>query len=147
MTNVAYGIYCHHHHHHHHHVHEGLGVFPVPCSSRCSWSLHLFLGRPMFLRSFGWYFSACAYYLCPSSVHVVSTFPYTAFFLSFFNVFRSAVFSLIRWFFSLSSFVIPSKCLKTFICAASKRCFSLFFSTQASLPSRFPAKRHETLWC
>jgi len=38
-------------HHHHHHVHEGLGVFPVP-QSRWSWSLHLFLGRPMFLRPF-----------------------------------------------------------------------------------------------
>jgi hypothetical protein len=36
-----------------------LGVFPVPYSSRCSWSLHLFLGRPMFLRPFGWYCSAC----------------------------------------------------------------------------------------
>jgi hypothetical protein len=22
------------HHHHHHHVPEGLGVFPVPCSSK-----------------------------------------------------------------------------------------------------------------
>ena len=38
---------------HHHHVPEGLGVFPVPWSSRWSWSLHLFLGRPMFLRPFG----------------------------------------------------------------------------------------------
>ena len=45
--------------HHHHHVHEGLGVFPVPWSSRWSWSLHLFLGRPMFLRPFGLYCSAC----------------------------------------------------------------------------------------
>jgi len=49
----------HHHHHHHHHVPEGLGVFPVPWSSRWSWSLHLFLGRPMFLRPFGLYCSAC----------------------------------------------------------------------------------------
>jgi hypothetical protein len=24
----------HHHHHHHHHVHEDLGVFPIPCSSK-----------------------------------------------------------------------------------------------------------------
>ena len=37
---------------HHHHVPEGLGMFPVPWSSRWSWSLHLFLGRPMFLRPF-----------------------------------------------------------------------------------------------
>ena len=43
----------------HHHVHEGLGVFPVPRSSRCSWSLHLFLGHPTFLRPFGLYCSAC----------------------------------------------------------------------------------------
>ena len=47
------------HHHHHHHVPEGVGVFPVPWSSRWSWSLHLFLSRPMFLRPFGLYFSAC----------------------------------------------------------------------------------------
>jgi len=39
-------------HHHHHHVREGLGVFPVPWSSKWSWSLHLFFGRPMFLRRF-----------------------------------------------------------------------------------------------
>ena len=56
-------------HHHHHHVPEGLGVFPVPWSSRWSWSLHLFLGRPMFL-----YCSACFGSLCPSSVRVVATF-------------------------------------------------------------------------
>jgi hypothetical protein len=31
---------------------------------------------------------------------------------------------------SLSNFVIPSKCLKNFICAASKRCSSPSFSTQ-----------------
>ena len=43
----------------HHHVHEGLGMFPVPWSSRCSWSLHLFLGRPTFLCPFGLYCSAC----------------------------------------------------------------------------------------
>jgi hypothetical protein len=38
---------------HHHHVHEGLGVFPVPQSSRWSWSLHLFLGRPIFYNQMG----------------------------------------------------------------------------------------------
>jgi hypothetical protein len=27
-------ILKHYHHHHHHHVKEGLGVFPVPCSSK-----------------------------------------------------------------------------------------------------------------
>ena len=35
----------------------------------------------------------------------------------------------------LSSFVIPSKCLKKFIYAASKCCSSLSFSAQASLPN------------
>ena len=34
-------------------------MFPVPWSSSCSWSLHLFLGRPTFLRPFGLYCSAC----------------------------------------------------------------------------------------
>ena len=118
------------HHHHHHHVPEGLGVFPVPWSSRWSWSLHLFLGRPMFLRPFGLYCSACfgslfVSILCTCRSHC---------FISF-TFFYTPVFCLIHWFFSLSSFVIPSKCLKNFICAASKRCSSLFFSTQASLPN------------
>ena len=52
-----------------------------------------------------------------------------------FTMFCDPVFCLIHWCFSLSSFVIPSKCLKNFICAASKRCSSLFFSTKASLPN------------
>ena len=43
------------------------------------------------------------------------------------------VFCLILWLFPFSSFLIPSRCLKNFICAASKPCSSLFFSTQASL--------------
>jgi hypothetical protein len=46
-------------HHHHHNVHEGLGVFPVPWSSKWNWSLHLFLGHPMFLCPFGLYCNAC----------------------------------------------------------------------------------------
>ena len=51
---VSLGIY-----HYHHHVPEGLGVFPVPWSSRRSWFLHLFLGLPMFFRPFSLYCSAC----------------------------------------------------------------------------------------
>ena len=47
------------HYHHHHNVPEGLGVFLVLWSSRWSWSLHLFLGRPMFLRAVGLYCNAC----------------------------------------------------------------------------------------
>jgi hypothetical protein len=38
---------------------EVLGVVPVLYPSRWSWSLHLFLGRPMLLFPFGLYFSAC----------------------------------------------------------------------------------------
>jgi len=45
--------------HHHHHVPEGLGVFSLPWSSKWSWSLHLFFGRPMFLRPFGLHPNAC----------------------------------------------------------------------------------------
>jgi len=45
--------------HHYDDVHEVLGVHPVHWSSRWSWSLHLFLGRPMFLRPFGLYCNAC----------------------------------------------------------------------------------------
>jgi len=68
------------HHRHHHNVPEGLGMFPAPCSSRWSWSLHLFLGRPMFLRPFGIYCSACFGSLCPSFVRVVATFRGTVLF-------------------------------------------------------------------
>ena len=126
---------------HHHHVPEGLGVFPVPWSSRWSWSLHLVLGRPMFLRPFGLYCSACfgslfVSILCTCCSH---------FFWYCFISFCAPVFCLIHWFFSLSSFVIPSKCLKNLICAASKRCSSLFFSTQASLPN-FNAALAVMLW-
>ena len=64
---------------HHHHVHEGLVVFPVPRSSRRSWSLHLFLGHPMFFRPFV-YIVALVFYLCPSSVRVVATFTGTVLF-------------------------------------------------------------------
>jgi hypothetical protein len=49
----------HQHHHHHHHVHKRLGVFSVSWSSKWNWSLHRFLGRPMFLRPFGLYCNAC----------------------------------------------------------------------------------------
>ena len=127
-------IFYHHHHHHHHHVHEGLGVFPVPWSARWSWSLHIFLGRPTFLRPFGLYCSASFGILfVPILCTYCSHFSWFCF-ISF-TMFSAPVFSLIHWLFSLSSFVIPSKCLKNFICADSKRCSSLFFSAQASLPN------------
>lgn len=52
---LGFQLPYHHHHQHHHRVHEGLGMFPVPWSSKWSWSLHLFLGSPMFLRLFDLY--------------------------------------------------------------------------------------------
>jgi len=79
---------------HHHHVHEGLGVFPVPWSSRWSWSLYLFLGCP-----FGLYFSACFGSLfMPILCTCCSHFSWYCF-ISF-TVFSAPVFSLIHWFFS-----------------------------------------------
>jgi len=109
-------------HHHYHHVPEGLGVFPFPWSSRWSWSLHLFLGRPMFLRPFGLHYSACFGSLFVSILCTCCSHFFWYCFISF-TMFCAHVFCLVHWFFSLSSFVIPSKCLKNFICAASKSCW------------------------
>ena len=132
LTSILLWSHVHHHHHHHHRVPEGLVVFPVPWSSRWSWSLHLFLGRPMFLRPFGLYCSACFGRLFVSILCTCCGHFFWYCFISF-TMFCAPVFCLIHWFFFLSSFLIPSKCLKNSICAASKRCSSLFFSTQASL--------------
>ena len=123
-----------HHHHQHHHVYEVIGVFPVPWSSRWSWSLHLFLDRPTFLRPFVLYCSACfgslfVFILCTCCSHF-----FWHCFISC-TMFCAPVFPLIHWFFSLSTFVIPSKCLKNFVCAASKRCSCLFFF-QYSVPRK-----------
>ena len=96
---------------HHHHVPEGLRMFPVPWSSRWSWSLHLFLGRPMFLRPFGLYCSACFGSLFVSILCTCCNHFFWYYFISF-TMFCTPFFCLIHWLFSLSSFVIPSKCLK-----------------------------------
>ena len=121
-------------HHYHHHVPEGLGVFPLPWSSKWNWSLHLFFGRPMFLRPFGLYCNACFGILFLSILCRCCSHFFWYCFISF-TMFCAPVFSLIHWFFSLSNFAIPSNCLKNFICAASKRFSFLFFSTEASLPN------------
>jgi len=97
-------IYHHHYHYHHYHVHEGLGVFLVRWSSKWNWSLHLFLGRTMFLRPFGLYCRACFGILF---VRVVATFPGTVLFPLLYSVLP--FFFIIHWFLPLSSFVIPSK--------------------------------------
>ena len=94
----------------------------------------------MLLLPFDWYCSACfgilfVSILCTSCSHFC-----WYCFISF-AVFCAPVLSLIHCFFSLSTFVIPSKCLKNFICPASKHCSSVFFSTQASLPNLWSANR------
>ena len=114
---------------HHHHVPEGLGVFPVPRFSRWSWSLHLFLGRPMFLRPFGLYCSACFGSLFVSILCTCYSHFSWYCFISF-TVFRIPVFCLIHWFFSLSSFVIPISVSKNFIC-----CFWTLFLSFLQYPS------------
>ena len=81
--------------------------------------------------------------LCPSSIHVVATFPGTVLFpllcsvLQFFAQYIDSFLYLVLLF--------QVKCLKNFICAASKRCSCLFFSTQASLPN-FNAALAVMLW-
>jgi hypothetical protein len=60
-------------------------------------------------------------------------------------VFCTPSFSLTDWLLSLPNLVIPSKCLKNFIRAASSLCSSRFFSTQASLPN-FKAALAVILW-
>jgi len=94
-----------HHHHHHHHVHEGLGVFPVPWSSKWNWSLHLFLGRPMFLRPFGLYRNACFRILFVSILCTCCSHFSWYCFISF-TIFCAPVFPLMHWLFSLIQRVI-----------------------------------------
>ena len=106
-------------------------MFHGPWSSRWSWSLHPFLGRPAFLRPFGLCCSACFGSLFVSILNMCCRHFSWYCFISF-AIFWAPIFLLIHWFFSLSSFVIPSKCLK-FSSVLPKRCSSLFFSTQASL--------------
>jgi len=105
----------HHHHHHHHDVHEGLGVFPVPWSSKWNWSRHLFLSRPTFLRPFGLYSNACIGIPFVSILHTCCNHFSWYCFISF-TILCAPVFSRIHWFFSLSSFVIPSKCQRFHLC-------------------------------
>ena len=59
LPNYSYLCLYNYLSHHHHHVPEGLGLFPVPWSSKWSLSLHLFFGRPMSLRPFVLYRNAC----------------------------------------------------------------------------------------
>jgi len=98
----------------------------------------------MFRLPSGLYFSACLGSLFLSILCTCCSHFFWYCFISS-TIFCAPVFSLIHWFFSLSNFVIPNKCLKNFICAASKRFPSLFFSTQASLPN-FNAALAVMLW-
>ena len=116
----------------------------------CSLILKMKLVPPSFprsssvLRAFGLYCSASFGILFVSNLCMCFSHFSWYFFISF-TMFCAPVFSLMHWFYSLSSFVIPSKCLKNFICADSKRFSSLFFSSQASLPN-FNAALDVMLW-
>jgi len=90
------------------------------------------------------YFSACLGSLFLSILCTCCSHFFWCCFISL-TIFCAPVFSLMRWFSSLSNFVIPSQCLKNFIFAASKLCSSLFFNTQASLPN-FNADLVVMLW-
>jgi len=95
------------------HVPEELVVFPVPWSSKWSWFVHLFFGRPMFLRPFGLHRNACFGILFVSILCTCcSHFLWYCFISS--TMFCVPVFPPIHWFFSLSSFVIPGKCCLIF---------------------------------
>ena len=98
----------------------------------------------MFRLPSGPYFSACLGSLFLSILCRCCSHFFWHCFISF-TMSCAPVFPLIHWFFSLSNFVIPSKCLKYFICAASKCFSSLFFSTQTSLPN-FDAALAVMLW-
>jgi len=82
---------------HHHHVHEGSGVFPLPWSSKWSWSLHLFFGRPMFRLPSGLYFSACLGSLFLSILCTCCSQFFWYCFISF-TIFCAPAFSLILFF-------------------------------------------------
>ena len=65
----------------------------------------------MRLRPFGLYCSACLGILFVSILRMCCSHFSWYCFISF-TIFSAPVFSLIHWFFSLSSFVIPRRCLK-----------------------------------
>ena len=71
-------------------------MFPVPWSSKWNWSLHLFLGRPMFLRPFGLYCNACLGILFVSILCTCCSHFSWYCFISF-TIFSAPVFSLIHW--------------------------------------------------
>ena len=123
-----------------HHSRFAQSLFLSSSSSSCSWRvrrvsnsliLKMKLVPPSLPRlsyvpsSFGLYCSACFGSLFVSILCTCFSHFFWYCFISF-TMFCTPVFCLIHWFFSLSSFVIPSKCLKNFIYAASKRCSSLF---------------------
>jgi len=120
--------------HHHHHVQEGLGLIPVPCILKIK-LVPPSLPQSSYVSSSFWFILQCLLSILFVSILCVCCSHFSWYCFISFTIFSAPVFSLIHWFFSLSSFVIPRRCLKNFICAASKRCSSLFFSTQASLPN------------
>jgi len=99
-------------------------------TSKWNWSLHLFLGRPMCLRPFGLYCSTCLGVLFLSNLCMCCSHLSWYSFISF-TIFSVPVFSLKHWFVSLSSFVIPRRCLKNFLLC----CFQTLFLSFLQYPS------------
>ena len=115
----------------------------------CSLILKMKLVPPSLLRSSNvpssfWSVLQCLLWYSVSILRTCCSHFFWYCFISF-TKFCAPVFSLIHWLFSLSNFVIPRKCLKNFIHAASKCCSSPFFSTQVSLPN-FNAALAVMLW-
>jgi hypothetical protein len=81
-------------------------MFPVPWSSKWSWSLHLFFGRPMFLRPFGLYRNACfgiliyRFNLLEMGSHflhnIVTTFAFLFYTVKYFNVWKDKKIKFIK---------------------------------------------------
>ena len=97
--------------HHHHRVQEGLGLIPVPCVLKMKFIPPSLPRSPYVSSSFGLYCSACLGILFESILCMCCSHFSWYCFISF-TIFSAPVFSLIHWFFSLSSFVIPRRCLK-----------------------------------
>ena len=108
---------------HHHHVQEGLGLIPVPCILKMKLVPPSLPQSSYVSSSFGLNCSACLGILFVSILCMCCSHFSWYCFISF-TIFSAPVFFLIHWFFSLSSVVIPRRCLKNFICAAAKWRFS-----------------------
>jgi hypothetical protein len=90
--------------HHHHHIQEGLGLIPVPCTLKMKLVPPSPSRSSYVFRPFGLYCSACLGILFVSILCMCCSHFSWCCFISF-TIFFVPVFSLMYWFFSLSSFI------------------------------------------